>query len=321
MSKATKTVTIVKGSTGDRVYKATWKNNSSSSEETTTYTITYDLDGGKVSKANPTTYTKDTADFTLNNPTKDGYTFAGWIGSDLSKATVTVTVKKGSTGNRVYKATWEKNSDSSSEEDSSPVTPNGKTEVQNALTLNAGLKVSQTGKKITVKFGKVAGATSYEVYVAYCGQKFPTKATATTKKNSVSITKLNGKKLNLKKNFKVVVVAKKSKAKLGKTITAHVVGRKNVKYTNAKSIKITSKTALTLKKGKKSQIKAKTILVNSKKKQLTDAHAKEFRYASSNKKVATVSKTGKITAKGKGMATIYVYSRNGYAKKVKVTVK
>ena len=190
-----------------------------------------------------------------------------------------------------------------------------------ALALNAGLKVSQTGKKITVKFGKVAGATSYEVYVAYCGQKFPTKATATTKKNSVSITKLNGKKLNLKKNFKVVVVAKKSKAKLGKTITAHVVGRKNVKYTNAKSIKITSKTALTLKKGKKSQIKAKTILVDSKKKQLTDAHAKEFRYASSNKKVATVSKTGKITAKGKGTATIYVYSRNGYAKKVKVTVK
>lgn len=287
----------------------------------TTYSISYDLDGGTVAKANPTSYTKDTATFTLNNPTKSGYTFEGWVGTGLSEATKTVTIVKGSTGNRVYKATWEKNSDSSSEEDSSPVTPNGKTEEQNALTLNAGLKVSQTGKKITVKFGKVAGATSYEVYVAYCGQKFPTKATATTKKNSVSITKLNGKKLNLKKNFKVVVVAKKSKAKLGKTITAHVVGRKNVKYTNAKSIKITSKTALTLKKGKKSQIKAKTILVDSKKKQLTDAHAKEFRYASSNKKVATVSKTGKITAKGKGTATIYVYSRNGYAKKVKVTVK
>ena len=304
-----------------RTLYAKWTENTTPTPTVTTYQITYDLDGGTVAKANPTSYTKDTATFTLNNPTKSGYTFKGWIGSDLSKATVTVTVKKGSTGNRVYKATWEKNSDSSSEEDSSPVTPNGKTEEQNALTLNAGLKVSQTGKKITVKFGKVAGATSYEVYVAYCGQKFPTKATATTKKNSVSITKLNGKKLNLKKNFKIYVVAKKSKAKLGKTITAHVVGHKNVKYTNAKSIKITSKTTLTLKKGKKSQIKAKTILVDSKKKQLTDAHAKEFRYASSNKKVATVSKTGKITAKGKGTATIYVYSRNGYAKKVKVTVK
>ena len=304
-----------------RTLYAKWTENTTPTPTVTTYQITYDLDGGTVAKANPTSYTKDTATFTLNNPTKSGYTFEGWVGTGLSEATKTVTIVKGSTGNRVYKATWEKNSDSSSEEDSSPVTPNGKTEEQNALTLNAGLKVSQTGKKITVKFGKVAGATSYEVYVAYCGQKFPTKATATTKKNSVSITKLNGKKLNLKKNFKVVVVAKKSKAKLGKTITAHVVGRKNVKYTNAKSIKITSKTALTLKKGKKSQIKAKTILVDSKKKQLTDAHAKEFRYASSNKKVATVSKTGKITAKGKGTATIYVYSRNGYAKKVKVTVK
>ena len=304
-----------------RTLYAKWTENTTPTPTVTTYQITYDLVGGTVAKANPTSYTKDTATFTLNNPTKSGYTFEGWVGTGLSEATKTVTIVKGSTGNRVYKATWEKNSDSSSEEDSSPVTPNGKTEEQNALTLNAGLKVSQTGKKITVKFGKVAGATSYEVYVAYCGQKFPTKATATTKKNSVSITKLNGKKLNLKKNFKVVVVAKKSKAKLGKTITAHVVGRKNVKYTNAKSIKITSKTALTLKKGKKSQIKAKTILVDSKKKQLTDAHAKEFRYASSNKKVATVSKTGKITAKGKGTATIYVYSRNGYAKKVKVTVK
>ena len=76
-----------------------------------------------------------------------------------------------------------------------------------------------------------------------------------------------------------------------------------------------------LKKGKKSQIKAKTILVDSKKKQLSDGHAKEFRYASSDKKVATVSKTGKIKAVGTGTVTIYVYSRNGLAKTVKVTVK
>ena len=244
------------------------------------------------------------------------------------------------TGSFTLYAQWEKKQDSSSEtgdssssetEDSSSSESgdsssssqkaNGKTEKKNALSLNAGLKVSQTKNKITVKWGKVSGTTSYEVYVAYCGSKYATKATVTTKKNSVSITKLNGKKLNLKKNFKVYVIAKKSKAKLGKTITAHVVGRKNTKYTNAKSIKIKSKTKLTLKKGKKSQIKAKTILVDSKKKQLSDEHAKEFRYVSSNTKVATVSKTGKITAKRKGTATIYVYSINGYAKKVKVTVK
>ena len=42
---------------------------------------------------------------------------------------------------------------------------------------------------------------------------------------------------------------------------------------------------------------------------------------SSNKKVASVDKNGKITAKAKGTCYIYVYARNGYAKKVTVTVK
>ena len=68
-------------------------------------------------------------------------------------------------------------------------------------------------------------------------------------------------------------------------------------------------------------IKATVILVDSTKKQLSDAHAAQFRYASSDKTVATVDKNGKITAKAKGTCYIYVYAKNGYAKKVKVTVK
>ena len=108
---------------------------------------------------------------------------------------------------------------------------------------------------------------------------------------------------------------------LAKTITGHVVGRKNTKYSNAKNIKITSKKKVSLKQGKTSKIKAKTILVEKGKKQLSDAHAKEFRYASSNNSIATVDKNGKIKGIAKGTCTIYVYSRNGYAKKVSVTVK
>ena len=107
----------------------------------------------------------------------------------------------------------------------------------------------------------------------------------------------------------------------GKTITAHIVGSKNTKYTNVKEIKLTSKSSVTLAVGKTSTIKAKVVLVDAKKKQLSDAHTKEFRYVTSNKKVATVSSEGKIKAVGKGTCTIYVYARNGYAKKVKVTVK
>ena len=294
----------------------------------TTYKISYDLDGGTVAAANPTTYTSSTATFTLTNPTKDGYTFKGWIGTGINEAAITVTVEKGSKGDKSYKATWEKNVDSLSDETDNTEpgpdtisTENSNTKEQNALLLNSGLKVTQTGSKITVKWGKVTEATGYKVYAAYCGQKFPTKATVTTKNDMVSITKLAGKKLNLNKNFKVFVVAMNGSSRLGKSITAHVVGRKNVNYTNAKSIKVTSNTKLTMEKGKTAMISAETILVDPKKKQLSNAHAKEFRYASSNKEAAIVSRSGKIKAVGNGTATIYVYSRNGLAKTVKVIVK
>jgi len=50
-------------------------------------------------------------------------------------------------------------------------------------------------------------------------------------------------------------------------------------------------------------------------------HIAKFRYESSNKKVATVNKKGKIKGISKGKATIYVYAQNGFYKTIKVTVK
>ena len=70
------------------------------------YEITYHLQGGSLATKNPASYTVETEDFTLNNPEKQGYVFAGWTGTDLNSATKTVTVKKGSTGDRSYTATW-----------------------------------------------------------------------------------------------------------------------------------------------------------------------------------------------------------------------
>ena len=69
-----------------------------------TYNITYDLDGG--SATNPATYNIETSTFTLNNPTRTGYTFAGWTGTDLTEATQTVTITQGSMGDRSYTAHW-----------------------------------------------------------------------------------------------------------------------------------------------------------------------------------------------------------------------
>lgn len=94
---AQKSVTIKKGSMGNKAYTANW-----TAKE---YTITYNLDGGTI-QGQKTTYTIETEDFTLPTPTKSGYVFKGWTGTDLENETKTVTITKGSTGNRTYTANW-----------------------------------------------------------------------------------------------------------------------------------------------------------------------------------------------------------------------
>ena len=70
-----------------------------------TYAITYDLAGGTVATANPATYNIETA-ITLNNPTREGYNFAGWTGTAIDGSAVEVTIAAGNTGDRSYTATW-----------------------------------------------------------------------------------------------------------------------------------------------------------------------------------------------------------------------
>ena len=71
----------------------------------TTYSINYSLNGGVV-EGNPSSYTYNTETFTLNNPTRTGYTFDGWTGTGISGVSKEVTVEKHSTGNRTFAATW-----------------------------------------------------------------------------------------------------------------------------------------------------------------------------------------------------------------------
>jgi len=71
------------------------------------YTISYaGMEGASLTGSNPTSYTIENAAITLNNPTRTGYDFAGWTGTGLSAAAQTVTIPTGSTGDRVYTATW-----------------------------------------------------------------------------------------------------------------------------------------------------------------------------------------------------------------------
>lgn len=73
-----------------------------------TYVISLDLAGGVgVSEYR---YTAEDQTFTLENPTKTGYTFVGWTSSEMTTPVQTLTINRGSTGNHAYTANWVANS-------------------------------------------------------------------------------------------------------------------------------------------------------------------------------------------------------------------
>lgn len=72
-----------------------------------TYSISYNLNGGSIS-GQKTNYTVEDT-FTLVNPTRNGFSFLGWIGSNGNTNQTTVTIPKGTTGNLNYTANWSTN--------------------------------------------------------------------------------------------------------------------------------------------------------------------------------------------------------------------
>ena len=93
-----RSVSIYNGSTGDKNYKAHW--------EPVSFSISYELNGGYFAQGNKEEYSVETDTFMLNNPTRDGYIFAGWTGSNGNIPNINVSVPKGSTGALVFKANW-----------------------------------------------------------------------------------------------------------------------------------------------------------------------------------------------------------------------
>ena len=94
-------VRVFPGSMGDRSYTAVWT--------PIEYRIRYHLEGGELpdGEENPHRYTVETETFTLVNPVCEGYVFRGWTGGGLDRARKTVTIEKGSMGERTYYAVWQ----------------------------------------------------------------------------------------------------------------------------------------------------------------------------------------------------------------------
>lgn len=78
--------------------------------EPVSYPITYHLEGGTLEedKTNPGIYTIESKEIILNNPTRSGYSFVGWTGTELEETEVVVKIPSGSTGAREYTAVWKK---------------------------------------------------------------------------------------------------------------------------------------------------------------------------------------------------------------------
>ena len=81
--------TIERGSTGAKMFTATWT--------VIDYAITYNLNGGTNAQANPATYTVED-EIELADPSRVGYTFAGWTDNG--------TIAAGSTGAKSFTASW-----------------------------------------------------------------------------------------------------------------------------------------------------------------------------------------------------------------------
>ncbi len=69
------------------------------------YKITYDLAGGNAQ--NPTSYHYMDSDIVLNQPTKDGFNFLGWIQDGDETAQKDVVISEGSYGDKKFVALWE----------------------------------------------------------------------------------------------------------------------------------------------------------------------------------------------------------------------
>ena len=89
---------ISKGSYGNKTLYAKWT--------PTTYTITYNLNGGTNDNENPASYTIESETITLAAPTRTGYIFAGWYTDEYYSADITE-IPTGSTENKNLYAKWE----------------------------------------------------------------------------------------------------------------------------------------------------------------------------------------------------------------------
>ena len=202
-----------------------------------------------------------------------------------------------------------------------------KTESDPAESVYAKLQLKstkQTNKSITLKWTKAGNAKKYVIYGNKCGKNIRPEKIVTINnpsKTTRTFRKVAGRNITKGKYYKFIIVAlDKNNNVISASKMIHVA-TKGGKVGNHKSVTVRMSViakAKDLKVGKTLKINARAVALS---KRLKVKDHVGMRYESTNGKIATVSKSGKITAKKKGTCYIYAYAQNGVYKKIRVTVK
>lgn len=175
------------------------------------------------------------------------------------------------------------------------------------------------GRKVKLTWNKVKNADGYEVYGAVCSGDM--KLQKVVKGKKLTLSKVSRKKLDKNKDYKFRIKAYRmidgKKVYLTASEDIHVKMTENSRYGNAASVKV-SKKKKTLSAGKTWRPKV-TVKMKGKAKQMK--HVQLVRYLSSDETIASVTRTGKITARTKGTCFIYACAVNGKTAKIKITVR
>ena len=322
-----------------------------------TYKVTYKLDGGKVSE-NPSSYKAEDLPITLKNPTKDGYTFEGWTGSNGQLPQTNVTIEKGMTGNLSYKANWEKQGSSetkeyytltSSAETGGTIKPSGEKKIVKEGTqsyrikANDGYKISDVlvdGKSvgavgmytfseidkdhsIVARFANTS-AISVDKVTLSMNNAFINIGHTMRIKASVSPENASNKNVTWKSSDSKIATVSSSGVVKGikkgtATITAMTVdGGKTATCTI--TVKPISVKNIKLDKDTAKVVKGKTVGLKA---TISPSNAdnKSVSWSSSNKKIATVTSAGVVKGLKAGTTTITVTTKDGNKKATcKVTV-
>lgn len=187
-----------------------------------------------------------------------------------------------------------------------------KGDVPGSSFIKMRLKGTGGNKSVKLSWRKPKGTKGYLLYGAACGRKLKL-----IKKLPASKKSYTEKRLAKGTYYRYVLAAYKivngKKRVIGKTATVYVCTNGG-KYGNPSSIVYKKK--ISLKKGKTFTLKP-----SYKSKKKVQMQSLTFRFESSNPKIASVTKKGKIKGKKKGNCSIYMYAQNGLYKTVKITVK